>query len=149
MVIGSLILILGGSGFYFIKADRYGVLGQSISGNRSDVISDKISEVSGDYACTPSNGCQDNITLTLNEDGTCSIITTYEGGAETLSEKGRWFISGKGRGITLNILGNQNEDYQMSKKIVVNTITVAALSKLAFSKEDYPNMENPRFWKNQ
>ena len=149
MVVGLLVLVLGGSAFYFIRADRYGVLSQSISGTRADVISERVSEVSGDYTCSSSNGCQDSTSLTLNEDGTFNLTTTYQDGAETLAEKGRWFISGKGKGITLNVSGNQNEDYQTSKKIVVNQITVAALSKLAFSKEDYSNMENPMFWKAQ
>lgn len=149
MVIGLLVLILGGAGFYFIKADRYGVLAQSISGNRTDVISNRISELSGEYTCSPDNGCQDTINLTLNEDGSFYFTTIYENGAETLAEKGRWFITNRGKNLNLNVTENQNQTYESIKSIIVNSMTVAALTKLVFSKEDYSNMDNPKFWKNQ
>lgn len=149
IVIGSLILILGGSGYYFIKADKYGVLSQSISGNRVDVISEKVSEVSGRYECSIDNGCQDSYVLNLNEDGTFDLTTTYSDGAEVLYEKGRWFISGKGKNITLNVNSNQTEIYEISKKLVFKSIDTNKLSNLVYSDTSYQDMTDPVFIKTQ
>lgn len=142
-----LIALFGGAGYYIVKTDANGVLGQSISGNQIKPTAEQIIAVSGQYTCGFSSGCKDSHTLTLNEDGTGEFDTSYGDGAETLAEQGDWSIGKRGY-ITVNLSGNQSGTYNVPKTIIIRSVGTTTLSRIVYSFKQYQDMNNPIFIKN-
>jgi len=148
VVIGALILVFGGSIYYFIKADSQGILSQSISGNRLEQNQQRMVEVSGNYYCSTLNGCKNLYDLSLNENGTFELTISYNEGAEILAEKGDWSVVERGY-IKLNIIGNQATSYDIPKTIIIKSVKTSTLSNLVYSDKQYSDMKNPVFSKIQ
>lgn len=148
VVIGALILIFGGSGYYFIKADSQGILSQSITGNKLEPSQQRMVEVSGNYYCSTLNGCKNLYDLVLNENGTFELTISYNEGAEILAEKGDWSIVERGY-IKLNILGNQSTNYDIPKTIIIKSVGTSTLSNLVYIDKQYNDMKKPVFLKIQ
>ncbi|HCC05993.1 TPA: hypothetical protein DEP94_01365 [Candidatus Nomurabacteria bacterium] len=148
VVIGALILVFGGSIYYFIKADSQGILSQSISGNRLEQNQQRMVEVSGNYYCSTLSGCKNLYDLSLNENGAFELTISYNEGAEILAEKGDWSIVERGY-IKLNIIGNQSTNYDIPKTIIIKSVKTSTLSNLVYSDKQYSDMKNPVFSKIQ
>lgn len=148
IVIGTLVTLLGGSGYYFIKADSHGILSQSITGNKLESNQQRMVEVAGNYTCNTTSGCQDSYNLDLNEEGTFNLTTSYSDGAETLAEKGDWSIIKMGF-ITLTVTGNQSTNYDIPKTLLIKSVGTSTLSRILFSDKQYGDMKNPVFSKAQ
>lgn len=146
IVIGTLVTLLGGSGYYFIKADNNGILSQSIAGNKLEPNQQRMVEIAGNYTCTPATGCKDSYNLDLNEGGTFGLTTSYGDGAETLAEKGDWSIIKMGF-ITLTVTGNQSTNYDIPKTFLIKSVGTSTLSRILFSDKQYSDMKNPVFLK--
>lgn len=146
VVIGTLVTLLGGSGYYFIKADNHGILSQSMTGNKLEQNQQRMVEVAGNYTCNSTTGCKDSYNLDLNEDGSFGLTTSYGDGAETLAEKGNWSIIKMGF-ITLTVTGNQSSNYDIPKTILIKSVGTSTLSRILYSDKQYSDMKNPVFSK--
>lgn len=146
VVIGTLVILFGGSGYYFIKADSHGILSQSITGNKLEPSQQRMLELTGAYTCTQATGCKDSYNLNLSEDGKFGMTIFYADGVETLVEKGDWKIIEKGY-IRLTVIGNQLVEYNIPKTILIKSVGTSALSNLVYSDKQYNNMKNPVFSK--
>ncbi len=146
IVIGTLLALFGGSGYYFFKADNHGILKQSITGNKLESNQQRMIEVSGNYTCITQNGCKDPYTLSLSEDGRCNLSVSYGDGAEILDEKGSWSIGEMGY-ITLSIEGNQSINYDVPKTILIKSVGTSTLARIFYTDKQYQNMTIPKFIK--
>ena len=146
VVIGALVTLFGGAGYYVVEADKAGILGKSVSGNQIKPSEEQILAVSGEYICTPSQGCKNDYTLILNEDGRGELAITYEDGAEVLSETGNWVLGKRGY-ITLDLLEDQSGPFEIPKTILIRSVGTSTLSRIVYSAKQYQDMINPIFVK--
>jgi hypothetical protein len=147
VVLGTMLAFFGGAGYYMMKGDTNGVLKQSITRDEVRVTLERMNQVTGDYTCDSSTGCKDNHTLSINDDGTAELDTTYSDGGEVMSERAHWSFGKKGY-MTINLSGNQAGAYDTPKTILIRTIGTSTLSGLVYSIKQYQDMLNPIFVKN-
>lgn len=146
IVIGMLVALFGGAGYYIFMTDKEGVLGQSISGNQIRPSAEQIMSVSGSYTCGFSSGCKDEYKLILNEDGRGELTASYNDGAEVVSEQGDWSIGKRGY-ITVNLSGNQSGTYDVPRTILIRSVGTSSLSRIVYSTKIYQDMTDPVFFK--
>lgn len=153
--IALLFALVGG---YYISTAGGGIMKDIIVGDVSSqesLVPISEDDLAGVFTCLNSSTCKHPYTLILNTDktvqllqGSPSDISQDEDNQNNITvEHGLWNIGVKNM-LVITLNGNNNEEYSVAQKIVINNVTSKILSKISYTKTHYPDMHNPIFVKN-
>lgn len=162
------------AGGYYIDQAGGGIMGNILTGNittQDTLIPVNIDDIPGEYVCKTVSACNNKYTLILKNDRTAELIksskvthensSTTETGAweETPSdaptdevtnntEKGQWDLGVKNM-LIVTLTEKGENTYTVPQKIVIKSIGTKTLSKISYTKNNYKDMHNPIFFKQE
>lgn len=145
LVLGLGILLLVGVGYFIQHTDSQGVISHSIEVTASSSSATaKQNTAPGTYLCDSENGCTNPRTLSIYEDGTLKLSTSFDNGVEVLDEAGTWKIENEGM-MTIRITETATNVYQNPRTLQVKYISGTTLSGLSYDESQFKDLKNPVF----
>lgn len=162
IVIALMFISAGG---YYVNVAGGGIMGNIITGNitSQDMIAPvNIDDLPGVYTCSTVSTCKTKYTLILKDDKTAELIksqfkteqvTDSENSSEsesdaTITEIGVWDLQIKNI-LVVTLTEKAETKYNVPQKIVIRNIRSKTLSKISYTKDNYKDMHNPIFFKQE
>ncbi len=149
IVLGIALSLLFGGAYYIKKSDDAGVLSYAFSTSNKKIEYGPpltVEDVSGEYICEASSGCNDPHTLKIEPTGEVHMITSYNEGVESFSEDGTWRFENGGL-ITMSFSDSSYEHYEVPHTMLIQSVSTSTLSKFVFDTKSYTGMYKPTFLK--
>ena len=162
IVIALMFISAGG---YYVNVAGGGIMGNIITGNITSqemLTPVNIDELPGVYTCSTVSTCKNKYTLILKDDKTAELIKSQfktEQGAESenssesesdtsVTEIGVWDLEIKNI-LVVTLTEKAETKYSVPQKIVIRNIRSKTLSKISYTKDNYRDMHNPIFFKQE
>lgn len=168
----TIALMFTAAGGYYIDQAGGGIMGNIIIGNittQETLVPINPDDMLGVYTCHTTATCKNTYILILKEDRTFEltkkittvtpeetntaneIMRTNNDQDEEIpndTEKGNWDI-GVQNMLILTITGKGLDNYDVPQKIVAKNVTQKTLSRISYTKNNYKDMTNPIFIKQE
>ena len=132
------------SGAYYLQGAGGGAIVDAIAGK--DITQENFMPVNqenipGTYSCKTISTCKHPYTLTLRNDGSVELSSDR---SKNTPETGTWNLDVQNiLVITLDL--QENSSYPTPQKIVIKDVKTKTLSKISYTRSNYPDMTNPIF----
>jgi hypothetical protein len=157
-------LMFAGAGGYYVNSAGGGIISDIVAGNvttQETLIPVNTDEIPGIYVCNTVSTCKNKYTLLLKSDKTVELTQntekvenetkdestetdTVEKLTGTNVEKGNWDI-GVQNMLVITLTEQGEEIYEVPQKIIVKNVRNTTLSKISYTKNNYKDMTNPIF----
>lgn len=162
IVIALMFISAGG---YYVNVAGGGIMSNIITGNitSQDMLAPvNIDDLPGVYICSTISTCKTKYTLILKDDKTAELIKSQikteqdaTSGNDTesesntsISEIGVWNIEIKNT-LVITLTEKAETKYSVPQKIVIRNVRSKTLSKISYTKNNYKDMHNPIFFKEE
>ncbi|MDB5260205.1 MAG: hypothetical protein JWN37_436 [Candidatus Nomurabacteria bacterium] len=145
----ALLVIFAGSIFYYINGtDSAGVLQSAVGKAEVTTQPIAIESVYGNYECNIDSGCKNPYTLSLIEDNSAIVTTSYNDGVEVRKESGSWKLEDDN---SITILLNESNAGPYDTPHIITTKpagkNLVSLTLAAYDRKFYDDMIKPLFIK--